>query len=68
MLDTGRVVVHVMTSEARANWGIEEMWRNIERQGNMGARQEGETNEEYEELTEAEMETIRRREQIEPTT
>lgn len=32
MLDAGNVVVHVMTSDAREHWGIEELWRGVERE------------------------------------
>ncbi|KAL8284172.1 hypothetical protein RQP46_004921 [Phenoliferia psychrophenolica] len=32
MLDAGNVVVHVMTRDAREHWGIEELWRGVERE------------------------------------
>lgn len=73
-MDSGNVVVHVMTEEARGVWGLEELWLGVGRESKREKRlfdgeegelvgQEEEVEEgEIEEMTEAELEIVRERE------
>lgn len=38
MLDAGSIVVHVMTVEARENWGIETLWEGVKRESERQGR------------------------------
>lgn len=69
MLDAGEVVVHVMTSEARTSWGIEQLWEGVGRENQRSQPSEAAALEadaadegEYEEMTEAELKMVRERE------
>lgn len=76
MLDAGRTVVHIMTLEARQNWGIEKMWDTVRRSNERSALSEVQEDggsdstsdsQAYEELSEADLEAVRRRERANPS-